>query len=189
MSGTKGFADQLRDVLFADRLQNISLEGDVVLEEENHQQRDDKMCFKVTSLPISSTVVKIGLLQHLAGVKNVRDLRKICDYLLVIPTGNQWSAVLIEMKKTLEGKKILAMEQLCRSIPVVKYLESLCAIESQRDWEVVMHYVVVAEKYTRLDKDLTRPVAAPRPQREEHKGISIAFFDGYSRTAKELLAG
>ena len=188
MSGTKGFADQLKDVLRADKLQTIkhrdgSLEGEAVL-------TDAKMCFEVTNLPISSTVVKIGRLKHLAGMRDdIKDLKKICDYLLVIPTGNQWSAVLIEMKKTLEGKKILAKEQLRRSIPVVKYLESLCAIESQCDWEVVMHYVVVAEKYTRLDKDRIRPVAAPRPQREEHKGISIAFFFGHSRTAKALLAG
>ena len=162
MSGTKGFADQLKDVLRADKLQKIkhrdgSLEGEAVL-------TDAKMCFEVTNLPISSTVVKIGLLNHLAGVRDdIRELKSICDYLLVIPNENQnqWSAVLIEMKKTLMGEKKpekKPKEQLRRSIPVVKYLESLCAIHAKRDWEVVMRYVVVAEK------------ESPRPEHGAHQG-------------------
>ena len=155
------------------------------------KETDADMCFGVTSLPISSTVVKIGSLQHLTGVKETGDLRKICDYLLVIPTGNLWSAVLIEMKKTLDQKnKEKGKEQLRRSIPVVKYLESLCAIQAERDWEVVMRYVVVAEKESpRLDKGRTRVVAGFRRWREKHEKISVAFFVGDSLTAKALLAG
>ena len=187
MSGTKGFADQLEDVLRADKLQKIkyrdgNLKGDVVLKEPNA-----KMSFEVTSLPISSTVVEIGRLQHLSGMEN-GPWKKICDYLLVIPTTeNLWSAVLIEMKKTLAGEE-QAKEQLRRSIPVVKYLESLCAIESHRDWEVIMRYVVVAEKRARLDKDRIRPDTGPPPRREEYKGISVAIVVGDSLTAKALLA-
>ena len=146
----------------------------------------------VTNLPISSAVVEIGCLQHLKGLKD-GPWKQICDYLLVIPTGNLWYAVLIEMKETLgHGQKEKGKEQLRRSIPVVKYLESLCTIQAeQRDWEVVMRYVVVAEKESpRLSKERTRVADAGSPRsREKYKGISIAFFVEHSLSAEALLAG
>ena len=152
------------------------------------KEPEANMCVEVTSLPIASAVVEIGRLQHLSGVEN-GPWKKICDYLLVIPTENQWDAVLIEMKKSLADEE-RAKEQLRRSIPVLKYLESLCAIQAERDWKVVPRYVVVVEKKSaRLDKDHIRVAADSWRWREKYKKISIAFFVGPSLSAEALLAG
>ena len=154
--------------------------GDVVLRE-----RGASMQFVVTDVPSSWTIVRIGRLQHLSGIRKGR-WKKICDYLLVIPDGRQSQAVLVEMKKTLSDAGP-AMEQLRRSVPVAKYLQSLCEIESEKPMQVVVRHVVLAEKITgRFDKEPTRVTRGVRFRRDVYKGTQVETIVGRSVAAKEL---
>ena len=108
---------------------------------------------------------------------------------MLIPGGRTSRAILIEMKKTLSDAG-LAREQLRRSVPVVKYLQSLCEVESERPMQVVVRHVVIAEKAIgRFDKEPTRVTKGSRSQKNVYKGNQVETIVGRSVAAKELAHG
>ena len=143
--------------------------------------RDDKsgMTFQIAEMPKSARVIRIEKLQHLSGLADGRDLKRICDYLLVVASAgqDQVDAVFVEMKRTI-GFDTLPREQLRRSGPLLEYLLSVCAVEFGRATEVRRRYVLVGEKlHKTFDKQPIRVTGAGASE-EEYEGITIAILHG-----------
>lgn len=190
MSRTSKFADLLQTVVLAKNLVPLgrSAHGTMATVVLRENDPNAKMRFSVTDVHPSSTIVRIDHLQHLAGIRDGR-WKKICDYLLVMPDDQRSWAVLVELKKTLSGLE-RAKEQLHRSLPVVKYLQSLCEVETENPIQVVVRHVVLVEKHSeRFDKEPTRVTAGVRLQEDMHKGILVQVVVGESVEAKTLVAG
>ncbi len=189
MSEAVGFAAQLRRIVREPHLPRLTpTDDDDAVADFVLRERKARMSFRITGVPASATAVKIDRLGHLKGMRDGRWKRN-CDYLMVIPAGDGWCSILIEMKKTLSEEN-RAKEQLIRTIPVFEYLKSLCEIETQQSWEIVTRYVVIAERASaRLAKDRIRVNSGAQSyQHEEYKGIQIGFFVGDSLAAKTLMA-
>ena len=184
MPSKSKFAELLQTVVrdrHQARITHSADESNVVLREPQANMR-----FKVTDVPSSWTIIRIGRLHHLSGIKDGR-WKKICDYLLVIPDGRTAWALLVEMKKTLSDAEP-AMEQLRRSVPVVSYLQSLCEIESEKPMRVAVRHVVLAEKaIERFDKEPTRMTTGVQSQKVTYKGNQVETIVGRSVAAKELI--
>lgn len=91
------------------------------------------------------------------------------------------------MKKTLSSGKA-PEEQLRRSIPVVKYLQSLCEIDAEQPMQIVLRHVVLAQKASeRFDKNRIRVTEGVDSMVISHKGIDIKMIVGESVTAQELI--
>ena len=178
---TSKFAELLQKVVKDEHVEEITdsagaAVGQVLL-------REPDMTINVTNVPVLSAIIRIGGLQHWGGIKN-GSWKQICDYLLVIPNGRASWVVLIEMKKTLSDANLdKAKEQLRRSIPVVRYLESLCEIEAKESMRPSdLHHVVLAERSRGFDKDRIRVI----PSVESHKA-GIKTIVGRSVAVQELI--
>lgn len=70
--------------------------------------RDDKsgMTFQIAEMPKSARVIRIEKLQHLNGLADGGDLKRICDYLLVGARDDQdgVDVVLVEMKQSTSSR-------------------------------------------------------------------------------------
>lgn len=189
MSRTSGFADLLQEVLRDEKLQPVADPASTTPTEVVLRERQAKMKFNVTNVPPSSTIVRIGRLNHLGGIKN-GPWKKICDYLLVIPDGEKSCVVLVEMKKTLSDGQPAAMEQLRRTIPLVRYLQSLCGVQAGRPIQIDMRHVVLAEKTgSRFGKEPIRMTARVQLWKDEYEGNHVVTMVGTSATAEELIDG
>lgn len=190
MSESLNLAAQLRRVVDEENMPKLTIRDGAngPVADLGLREPDARMSFKITDMPASSMAVKIGRLGHINGLKD-GGWKQICDYLLVIPIGDDWFTVLIEMKKTLSDEN-KAKEQLIRTIPVFEYLKSLCEIETQQSWRVVTHYVVIAERASvRLAKERIKVKSGAQPyRREEYRGIQIGFVVGDSLGAEALLS-
>lgn len=174
----------LRKVVNAKHLVPIPTGGRSVVLRESKA----KMQVGVTDVPSCSTIVRLGRLQHLGGIEDGR-WKRICDYVVVVSDEEESWVVLIEMKKTLAGVG-KAKEQLRRSIPVVKYLQSLCEIESEKPIHVVMRYAVLVEKKNgRFDKERTRVTTGVHSETEIYKGHHVETIVGEAVAAKQLVGG
>lgn len=185
MSKPPEFAELLQTVVRDTHLKRVAHSAGAPVADVVLRERKAGMQFVVTDVPSSWTIVRMGRLQHISGIRKGR-WRKICDYLLVIPDGRESRAVLVEMKKTLSDAKP-AMEQLRRSVPVARYLQSLCEVESEESIHVVLRHVVLAEKITgRFDKEPTRVTSGVRFRKDVYKGTQVETIVGRSVAAKEL---
>lgn len=164
------FPDQLKRVLPNSVINSTTADGMTVL-------RDKETCFAITGLPPSSTVVqmeKIGHLNTLEGKK----LKWKCDYLIAVARDDHDQIILLETKKTLHDYS-RPKEQVRRSIPILKYLVSLCEVEYERSSNIVEYFSVIAEKdANRFDKQPTRVEPGLLSRRENYKGIDISVIIG-----------
>lgn len=183
MTETSTLASLLRDVVRDDLWESPDeRQGELLLRE-----CDAEMNVRIDGLTPSCTVVRIGRLQHLKGIDKGK-WKKICDYLLAINDDQQTWIVLIEMKKSLSNATG-AEEQLRRSIPVARYLQSICECESQVKMPISLRYILLAEKYSsRFDKERTRTDAGTHSSITKHKGIAVKTIVGHSVSAEDLLA-
>ena len=70
-----------------------------------------------------------------------------------------------------------ALEQLRRSLPLAKYLLSVCEVELQRSWPRQFNYALIAQKRAnRLDKQPVRP--RTYVETEDYKGIRVSVRVG-----------
>lgn len=182
------FIDLLRKVVLDEHLEPVADSDETALTEVVLREREANMQFSVTDVPPSSTIVRIGRLNHLGRLKN-GPWKKICDYLLVIPDGQRSWAVLVEMKRTLSDDT-LAKEQLRRSIPVVKYLQSLCIVEAGKPIQIDLRHVVLAERTSnRFGKEPIRATARVQLWKEVYKGNPVVTMVGRSAAVRELIDG
>ena len=164
-----GFSYHLRQVL-RDSLVKHSSTNEVTLQ-------GARTTFSITGLPSLSIVVDLDKVSHLGALKSGR-WTQICDYLLVMSNNGHVDVTFVEMKETLrETNK--PKEQLVRTIPVLKYLLSLCEIEFGPVDNVVQRFAVLASKREeRIDKQQTRIEPKYVRHKERHKGVDIRIAVG-----------
>lgn len=82
--------------------------------------------------------------------------KRCCDYLVIDQAGATVRALFVELKRSLSDSD--PFEQLRRSLPWLKYLRSVCEIESGSDFpEPEVRYAVIARKrHPRFDKQRTK---------------------------------
>lgn len=119
---------------------------------------------------------------HLSALRNRRDLKKICDYLLV----GQWNdgayAILVELKETFASRAVTkAKKQLLHSLPPLEYLLSTCAVEQDNGekFNLTTRYVLIVNRLSaRLNKGRVREGRREKLRQEAYKSIQIQPFVG-----------
>lgn len=136
------------------------------------------MHVQITQVPSVVTVISLSRAsQHpLLRESSGRSWLRICDYLLVEEMADGCKVILVELKSSLQ-KRLEGLEQLRRSLPIAKYLLSVCEVELQRSWPGQYRYALIAENRTnRLDKPRTRPL--PNVEEEDYEGIRVSLNVG-----------
>ena len=84
------------------------------------------MAVKLSGLAADTIAIRLDR----TGMSGLRDgpWKKCCDYLVVYQAGDTTRALFVELKKSLSDSD--PFEQLRRSLPWLKYLRSMCEIES-----------------------------------------------------------
>ena len=148
----------------------------------------------------------------LSILKEKRNLKKSCDYMLIAKFRGKHHAILIELKKTLPSERSSeAQEQLRRSLPLLQYLLSVCCVENEKNipephisyvliawrrlWRCVfgipephISYVLIAKKLNKhFNKRHPRAKRSGKLGVEEYKGIKINKFCSTSVSFKSLL--
>ena len=149
------------------------------------QESDSHMKVAIIAPTSSATFVCIDPKFHKFHLPVLRDgpWKQICDYLVVFEAAGQHHAVFIELKKTLRDDAMYRPKnQLLRSLPILKYLQSLCEINSepgQKDTSCLsIHYCLIGEKYhARFDK---QPIRGPKSIWEIQKYRDIVIKSSVS---------
>lgn len=152
--------------------------GGLVTLRERRERGRSQMLVEIRQVP--STIIAISLakeVQHTILRDSPRQSwRKICDYLLVDEGEDGCEIMMVELKTTLQ-KQAEGLEQLRRSLPLAKYLLSVCEVELRGSWCPRFKYVLIAEKRTnRLDKQLLRPHV--EVETEDYDGITVSVGVG-----------
>ena len=158
--------------------------NDKLILREKSRERKIVMELEVTDMPPDVTAIHVeklvGEMGSLSGIEDGRWKQK-CDYLLVCEDQGRDVAIFIELKKTLGLKqKEKGREQLRRSLPLLKYLCSICRIDQEMkpdESEVDERYFLIGEKdRLKLDK---QPVKSGRALHEErYKSITVNILFG-----------
>ena len=175
----------LESVLIEDVVETPSKDKTITLQEKN---RNVDMEVKVVALSAPVTAIRMNRLSHLSVLQKKGDLKKICDYLLVVESADEIHAVFIELKKSL-AQKGRASEQLRRSPPLLAYLLSVCKIENSNidTMRLNTNYFIIGEKSDeRLDKGSVRIDPNRMIAKEQYKEIEIATSVKPSFTLDEL---
>lgn len=114
-------------------------------------------------------------LRHLSRLKDGA-WNKLCDYLLITAHDGSYRAVFVELKETLRENDD-AGEQLRRSLPILEYLRSVCAVEDLVEPEVSVRYVILASRdASRLDKQRTRITPSDAVREEQYRNIRVRSY-------------
>ena len=138
--------------------------------------RAEKMTVSVAGLPEGSTVIDMGEMGELRGIKDGHRKQK-CDYLLVCRIGDGDEAVFVELKLKLSNEK-KAKEQLRWSLPYLYHLRSVCRVEyGASPRRVPARYVMIGERLgPRLSKQ--RVSGGHSLPNASHEGITIRRLVG-----------
>lgn len=139
-----------------------------------------------TDMRFPVITIRIQKLRHWSALKP-GPWTKTCDYLLLFEWKGKCHAVFVELKKTLRGTGAEGSEQLRRSLPLLKYLQSVYEVEFGPKWGktgLSIDYCLICEKDTpRLDKQPVRVDLSRRTDEIEHKDITVRTFVGLPRIA------
>ena len=106
-------------------------------------------------------------------------MKKSCDYVLIGQSDGNDYVIFVELKNKLREEEE-AKEQLRRSLPILKYLLSVCEVEAERefsDWRpnLTPRYVLIAEQLSRrLDRQGV--LVSPEGKQEIYRSIHITTF-------------
>ena len=167
----------------ANSLKEILNQGVIALPTEvgciNLEERN-VMKVEVVELPSNITTVKMRKVSHLSAIKDGR-CKQICDYLLVFEVDGKDQAMLVELKKTLSNEN-KAREQLRRSLPVLEYLRSACAIHRGSGLsrpKIPTRYLLIGKKDNpRFDKQHVRASPVQGLRTEDYKDIKVTRLVG-----------
>lgn len=181
------FAAQLREILDPDpKLDLVSGPVSGVL-----QLRDPKsgMTFDVRGLSDEAVAIRVETIQHVKALASKDDLRLVCDYLLVerAPGNTGLLVVLLELKTTI-GYDSRPREQLRRSLPILRYLQSACEVHFRKTVAFEEKYILVGSAFhPSFDK---QPVTFTGRQSlfENHRGITIKILVGCGESFGALVA-
>ena len=137
------------------------------------------MKVEVAETPLGVTAIDMRKIGSFSGIKD-GPWKQRCDYLFVYEVEGKNIAIFIELKKTLSQENRRGMEQLRRSLPLLKYLHSVCRIHCgvEPDKPVTTaRYVLIGKKMNpRLDKQAVTPRRA-LPSKD-YKEIAVNWFVG-----------
>ena len=165
-------AKHLKAIL-TDRVLVPSRSGDVVLKERNVQKVD------VSKLASDVVVIKLDQVGTLSGLDS-GPWKQACDYMLVCRVKNKTRVLFVVLKKTLSRNKNKAFQQLRWSLPLVKYLGSVCELHfgSRCDQaEKEIRYILICSRIGhRLDKQSVKAMHVP--YRKQYRDIFVTIFIG-----------
>ena len=137
--------------------------------------REKKADMRVTlvGLPATGAAVRVENVGHLSKLRD--PCKRVCDYLLVLEANGDTSVLFIELKKT-QTPSDRPREQLRRSLPILKYLLSVCEVERGTTLKSVsVRYAIVFERVSeKLDKQRIR--ADPKT-----RWVRLFFVGGFRR--------
>lgn len=175
----------LERVLEEDVVETPSGDKTITLREND---QNVNMEVKVVELSARITAIRMNKLSHLSAIREKGNLKKICDYLLIVKSDGGIHAVFIELKKSLAQKK-RASEQLRRSPPLLEYLLSVCKIEDNRIdiTRLNTNYFIICEKLgERVNMQPVKLGPDTLIEKEQYKEIEIATSIKSSFTLDEL---
>ena len=174
-------AENLKTILAHRVLVESNSDSSTVLKEKNGME------VKITQMPQEAVATDLRKTSHLSCTRDGGRWKQICDYLLVFSNSDKSIAILIELKKTLkEDSK--PKEQLRRSLPLLKYLHSVCHIEFnvKKSKPLTVRYFLIGEKNSpRFDKQPVKPHS--EVEKENYKNIEIYTFVGNRISFSKLI--
>lgn len=152
------------------------------------RERQAQMSVEVTSDRTRVAALNMSRVGHLSAVREHRELKRVCDYVLVASGHGKCHAVLVELKKTL-GSNDSSREQLRRSLPILKYLVSVVEVEYEQEiTELEITYASIFERISlRFDKQYLRMPRQRLIETEDWKSIKIRKFLGSRLYVEDLL--
>ena len=174
-SEPKHFAAQLREILDPAK---VEAPQNGVLRLMDHESG---MTFDVKGVSDEAVAIRVDKIEHLkkALIPNVyRPL--VCDYLLVEHSAKSKKqlAVLLELKTTV-GPDSRPLEQLRRSLPILRYLQSACEVHFRQRIDLQERYVLAGNQYpNNFDKQSIRFDQGCPYDTQDYRGISVRVFVG-----------
>lgn len=167
------FATHLKQILANRVLVSRTNKGSMILREKQ------VMAVEVAGTPSDMTAIDLRKLGSFSGMRE-GEWKQRCDYLLVYELKGKNIAIFVELKKTLSQENNRGVEQLRRSLPLLKYLHSVCRIHYgvEPDKPVTTtRYVLIGDKMNpRLNM---QPVTPGRPlPSENYREITVNKFVG-----------
>ena len=155
------------------------------------EDRGDDLQMKVELRQVPSTTTAIRLpesTEHsiLRQSRGALWLRS-CDYLLIDEGERECRVAMVELKSDLH-KDGRGLEQLRRTLPLAKYILSVCEVELRHKWHYRFNYVLIAEKSGRLDKRWTRSRPNPQVEMRDHDDIEVGVGVGTQFNFSSLVA-
>lgn len=166
------FAQQIKEIIAEKVLKELAPSGnEVVLKESNIMQ------VSVIGVPADAVVINLNRIGSLSGIER-GSWKQSCDYMILFRLGEQDSVLFVELKKTV--RDLSGHEQLRRSLPILDYLNRMCAIHFKTDIaRPEVRYVLIGERGSaRLDKQRIRP--GQEPQVDDHENIKVTSVLGPS---------
>ena len=155
------------------------------------EDRGDDLQMKVEVRQVPSTTTAIRLPESTAH-SILRQSRgkswlKSCDYLLVDEGERECRVAMVELKSQLHQDD-RGLEQLRRTLPLAKYILSVCEVELQCSWCHRFNYVLIAEKGGRIDKQRARSYPHPQVETRDHENIEVGVGVGTQFNFSSLMA-
>ena len=143
------------------------------------------MDVSITGVPADSVVVHVDKIGSFSGIKN-GIWKRSCDYMIVFRSGERDGVLFVELKRTLRDGNTEGHEQLRRSLPILDYLNRMCAIHFETNpARPEVRYALIGERGSAgLDKQRVRPGQVPPV--EPYKNISVTSVLG-QRVAFETI--
>ena len=154
--------------------------GTVTLREKRERGRT-AMSVQVASVPATATVISLGRVSQNSILRQSqgKSWLRICEYAVFVEHEDRCEVVMVELKTTLQ-KRSEGLEQLRRSLPLAKYLLSVCEVELTSSWPCRFSYALLAEKHTnRLNKGRVRPSGTLETTRYEGIDVAVAVGDRF----------
>ena len=138
------------------------------------------MKVKLTGVPKGGLVFSVPRegKSHIGAVREKKDYKKSCDYLIFVSCSGHIDAYFIELKKTLRSNFEDIPEEGCNqiiyTIPVLEYLISMVNIHHEKNEKVNQYYAVIGEKKSaKLSKQGVKPIY---PKYVPHKSRNFKIF-------------
>ena len=167
--------DRLETVLGSNFLQHPKAPSGVVTLRD-HQSR---MEVELTGVSAPFLAIRISPRMHMRGLQDRPDVKKSCDYLLIGQLDDIDYVIFVELKNKLREEEE-AKEQLRRSLPIWKYLLSVCEVEAEREFSdgqsnLTLRYVLIAERLSGM-LDRQGVLVSPAGEQEIYRSIPITTF-------------
>ena len=179
---------QLAAILKPAFLQGLETDDVFILEEPQKDQEDTRVEIIGVSSPFLA--IRMNKLNHLSALQQ-GEWQQICDYLLIGQSNGSDCAVFVELKKTLREEE-KPKEQLLRSLPILEYLLSVCAVEygSSEKSNLTPRYILIAEQLSeRLSKRRPGGGRGGKLEQKVYKSINVTTFVGTTVDFAALASG